>query len=340
MLINAAPDINSYAVMNYVSEKYIAFTKFLMSRSCAYGVFNTYYLGSNNVWELAKEVKINKVEANVVGETVGELTSIKIGKEIYSIPNTSGFATEAFVRNAIAEAELNGKDVDFTVYATKDEIKDLASTIYVDEKIASIKIPDSDLYKVDFNAPNFTEANAAYKAGKVLVLANAAPDTSSYAIMNYVRDDIISFTKFLMSRSCTYGSFNTYYLHSDNTWELSKEVKLNKVDAITDANNNINGIVIGKNTYDFDNFATNETINQINQNIENIQDTYVTNETLEQKNYVTEQHVSNTYITAQQAAETYVTTEQIETKVTDVIDSKIEDGVITVNVDSISYDTW
>ena len=100
--------------------------------------------------------------------------------------------------------------------------------------------------------------------------------------MNYVRDDLITFTKFLMSRSETYGSFNTYYLHSDNTWELAKEVKLNKVDAIVDNNNDITGLTIGKNTYEFDNFATTEVVNQINENIQNIENTYVTNETLEQ----------------------------------------------------------
>jgi CHASE3 domain sensor protein len=156
-----------------------------------------------------------------------------------------------------------------------------------------------------------------------------------------------------MSRSSTYGAFNTYYLHSDNTWELAKEVKLNKVEAVADADNNINGLVIGKNTYDFDHFATTETVNQIT---ENIQNTYVTNESLEQKNYVTEQHITENYITVQEAANTYVTnekvtevvtqevetvvTEQIETKVETVIQEKVDNGEIIVQSDSISYDTW
>ena len=38
------------------------------------------------------------------------------------IPSLDGYATETFVKNAIAEAELSGGDVDLSGYATKDEI--------------------------------------------------------------------------------------------------------------------------------------------------------------------------------------------------------------------------
>jgi hypothetical protein len=72
------------------------------------------------------------------------------------IPSLNGYATEEFVINKIAEAELNDKDVDLSGYATKEDIvnfvtKDevpsvegLASTTYVDEKVAAIKIPSID----------------------------------------------------------------------------------------------------------------------------------------------------------------------------------------------------
>ena len=95
-------------------------------------------------------------------------------------------------------------------------------------------IPEAEIYKVDFKAPDFAAAFEAYKNGKLLLLVNAAPDENSYAVMNYVREDKITFTKFLMSRSETYGAFNTYYLSPDNTWEVSKEVKLNKVEITED----------------------------------------------------------------------------------------------------------
>lgn len=59
------------------------------------------------------------------------------------LPSLDGFATEAFVRHAINEAELGDKIIELEGYATKDDIKDLASESYVDEKIATIKLPES-----------------------------------------------------------------------------------------------------------------------------------------------------------------------------------------------------
>lgn len=215
-------------------------------------------------------------------------------------------------------AKIPGADIDITQYYTKGEVDELITE----------RIPTPEFYIIDFNTPNFTEAIEAYNAGKLLLLTNAAPDVNSYAVMNYVRDDLITFTKFLMSRSGTYGSFNTYYLHNDNTWELAKEVKLNKVEAVVDSNNDIAGLTIGKNTYEFDNFVTTETVNQITENYITIQDaadTYVTNDK------VTE--------VVTQEVETVVT-EQIETKVETVIQEKIDAGEIAVKADAISYDTW
>jgi 3-isopropylmalate dehydratase small subunit len=176
VLINAVPDINSYAIMNYVRDDIISFTKFLMSRSGTYGSFNTYYLHNDGTWELAKEVKLNKVEITNDGD-------LQVGKQTLEIPSVDGFATEE----------------------------------YVDNKIGEIRLPEAELFVVDFNAPDFAAAVEAYNNGKFLVLANAAPDANGYAVMNYVRADLITFTKFLTSRSEAYGLFNTYYLSPANT---------------------------------------------------------------------------------------------------------------------------
>lgn len=143
------------------------------------------------------------------------------------------------------------QDIDLEGYATKE---------FVSEAIKDVTIPESEIYKVDFNAPDFTAAIDAYKNGKFLVLTNAAPDANGYAVMNYVRADLITFTKFLTSRSETYGAFNTYYLHSDNTWEVSKEVKLNKVEITTDGN-----LQVGKQLFEvpsIDGLATEEFVNR------------------------------------------------------------------------------
>lgn len=210
VLINAAPDINSYAVMNYVRDDIISFTKFLMSRSGTYGSFNTYYLHNDGTWELAKEVKLNKVEITNDGD-------LQVGKQTLEIPSVEGFATEE----------------------------------YVDNKIGEIRLPEAELFVVDFNAPDFAAAAEAYNNGKFLVLANAAPDVTGYAVMNYVRADLITFTKFLTSRSEAYGSFNTYYLSPANTWEVSKEVRLNKVEAnpSEEAIGELNKVRIGKEIF-------------------------------------------------------------------------------------------
>ena len=254
-----------------------------------------------------------------------------------------GLATEEFVKAKIAEAELADKDIDLDAYYTKSEVDALIPEV------------PTELYVVDFNAPNYTEAVTAYNNGKLLLLTNAAPDVKSYAMMNYVSEKYITFTKFLMSRSEAYGAFNTYYLRPDNTWEISDEVRLNKVEASVNADNTdeLVGITIGKDTYSFDNYATVNTVNEITQSIENIENTYVTNETLEQKNYVTEQYVTNNYITNETAAATYVTTEnitevvethvnevvtkEIETKVETVLQEKVETGEIIVNANAINY---
>ena len=52
------------------------------------------------------------------------------------IPSIEGLATENYVKNAIAEAELNDKEVDLTGYATKDDVA---------EAISKIEFPTTDL---------------------------------------------------------------------------------------------------------------------------------------------------------------------------------------------------
>jgi hypothetical protein len=162
------------------------------------------------------------------------------------IPSIAGLASEEFVTEAISNITfpesyddteirtiIDGKadkehtheqylteHQDISHLATKAELPSLdgyATETFVKEEINKIELPEDELYKVDFNNPNYAEAKAAYQAGKVLVLVNAAPDVNSYAMMNYVSDNYITFTKFLMSRSETYGAFNTYYLRNDNT---------------------------------------------------------------------------------------------------------------------------
>ena len=203
VLINAAPDINSYAVMNYVNDKYITFTKFLMSRSEAYGAFNTYYLGSDNVWEIAKEVKLNKVEANVNGEIAGELSTIRIGKEIFSIPSTDGFATEDFVHEMIAKAELDDKDVDLEAYYTKAEVDELIPDVtnlvtktefdIVQQQSASNNVKifqiDEELFDINQRIDNIDLTSYATKE-EVTAVEEKIPSTEGLATKQELDDAI------------------------------------------------------------------------------------------------------------------------------------------------------
>lgn len=58
------------------------------------------------------------------------------------IPSIEGFVTETYVKNAIAEAELNDKDVDLTGYATKDDIKNFIT------EVPSEYVTEAELTKV------------------------------------------------------------------------------------------------------------------------------------------------------------------------------------------------
>lgn len=291
--------------------------------------------------------------------------AIKTAVDAIKIPDVSGLATKEELQEAIDN--ITHPDVNLDGYATERWVNEqgfLKEHQDLSEYAKKSDIPEAELFIVDFNTPDYAAAVNAYNSGKLLILTNAAPDINSYAVMNYVSDNYVSFTKFLMSRSGTYGSFNTYYLHADNTWELAKEVKLNKVEAVADAGK-INGITIGKETYTLD-YATTETVNKLNQSIQNIENTYVTNETLEnnyvsneyiqQQSYVTNKYITDNYTTTEQLEATYVTnndvtelvtnevntvvTEQIETKITEVIQEKVEAGEFAIKADAINYDTW
>lgn len=311
--IGGTADLSNYYTKSEVNEK---IEEAIASIETPEVDLNNYYTKEEvntlipDISELATKEEVAAVEAKVDAIVIPEVPT-----KVSELQNDAGYITA----EDIPETDLSN-------YYNKTETENLIATA----------VHPTELFVVDYSAPDFAAAITAYNNGKLLLLTNAAPEGNGYAVMNYVRDDMITFTKFLMSIDGTYGSFNTYYLHSDNTWELAKEVKLNKVDATVNANNDITGLIIGKNTYDFDNFATTETVNQINETVQNIENTYVTNEILAEKNYVTNEQVKEVVTTEVET----VVTDQIETKVTEVIEQKIETGDINVNANAINYDTF
>ena len=192
-------------------------------------------------------------------DEAGAVSQIQIGNATIA-PNGAGIIDISTELTYVIQNEIGVYDgqisATLTNYATKKYVDDAIDNALTPDQLPDV-LPDvlpeilpsvmpdtSELYKVDFNNPNYAEAKAAYENGKLLVLINAAPDTNSYAMMNYVSDKYITFTKFLMSRSETYGAFNTYYLNSDNSWEVAKEVRLNKVEITSDGD-----LQVGKETY-------------------------------------------------------------------------------------------
>ena len=283
---------------------------------------------------------------------VSELTNDAGYITAADVPATdlSNYYNKTETENLIAEAveSIEHPIVDLEGYATEEWVNEqgfLKEHQDLSEYAKKSDIPEAELFVVDFTAPDFAAALEAYNNGKLLLLVNAAPDANGYAVMNYVRADLITFTKFLTSRSEAYGSFNTYYLHSDNTWEISKEVKLNKVEAnvADEPTAELTSLRVGKEVYklpDLANYVTNEILEQNYITQEEIANTYVTENHIV-NNYVTQEAAKNTYVTNEQVTEVVtnevntVVTEQIETKVETIIQEKVDTGEIKVN--SISY---
>ena len=62
------------------------------------------------------------------------------------IPSLNGYATETFVTNKIAEAQLSGGEVDLSTYATKEELNNKADKTAIPTKISQLE-NDSDYLK-------------------------------------------------------------------------------------------------------------------------------------------------------------------------------------------------
>lgn len=113
-------------------------------------------------------------------------------------------------------------------------------------------------YIVDYANPNYDEAVQAFNNGRTVFLKGAAPDPNSYALINYVSANYITFSKFLTSRRSTYAAFSSYYLKPDNTWDTGttasggqnvflKTVEANK--AIQDGDAPLCALEVGGSNY-------------------------------------------------------------------------------------------
>lgn len=137
----------------------------------------------------------------------GLTVAVKVGETLYEhregIITLPTFASETFVKEAIAEAELNDKEVDLSGYATKDDLNGLATEQFVINKVAEIDIPEvptkaSELendvgYITSADIPE-TDLSNYYDKTETETLVNEAingieiPDTSNFITMKDVED--------------------------------------------------------------------------------------------------------------------------------------------------------
>lgn len=111
-----------------------------------------------SVTGLATEQYVNeKIESITIPEV--DLTDYA---KLSDLPSIEGLATEAYVKNAIAEAELNDKDVDLSDYATKS---------YVTDAINNIELPSID------TAELATKVELAEVAAKIPAVDGLATET-------------------------------------------------------------------------------------------------------------------------------------------------------------------
>ena len=96
------------------------------------------------------------------------------------------YATETYVKNAIAEAELNEKEVDLSGYATKDDIKGFIKSIpaeYVTELELDAKGFLTEHQSLEGLATESYVIEAIPKADKTLSIDGAPADANTVGIM-------------------------------------------------------------------------------------------------------------------------------------------------------------
>jgi hypothetical protein len=104
------------------------------------------YITQEEFEELIKNVQIDPTQVRVIAneEIANALTVYSTTEEVNAaieqavsaikIPSLEGYATEGFVLQKIAEAQLEGEDIDLSAYATKEDIKDFVTSGWVENQ--------------------------------------------------------------------------------------------------------------------------------------------------------------------------------------------------------------
>lgn len=221
------------------------------------------------------------------------------------IPSHDGLATEAYVKNAIAEAQLADSEVDLTGLATKDElvlveakipsINGLASEQYVNDQVAAIKVPDkvSELendagYLTDIPDEYITESELATELTKI---EHPTVNLDGYATEDWVNDQ-----GFIKEIPEDYAKTEDLFSGSYN--DLSDRPEIPSIEGLATTeyvDNAIAGIEIPE--VSLNEYAKLSDIPDVSKFIKEIPAEYITEGELDAKGYITEHQPLTGYAT-------------------------------------------
>ena len=157
------------------------------------------YITQEEFEELIKNVQIDPAQVRVIAneEIASALTVYSTTEEVNTaieqavsaikIPSLEGYATEGFVTQKIAEAKLEGEDIDLSAYATKEDIKSKQDVISDLDTIRSgASLGATALQEIP------TEAMRQIAAEEVVKIVNSAD--SRYDTLKEISDWILSDT--------------------------------------------------------------------------------------------------------------------------------------------------
>ena len=244
-------------------------------------------------------------------------------------------ASKEFVLSKIAEAELADKDVDLSLYYTKQEVNALIPDVsnfiteqQLDDAIEKIEHPQVDL--TGYATEEYVDSAIA---------AISKPDLSEYAKKTdipsieglasetYVNEKLATITIPEVPTKISELENDLGFLteHQDISHLATKQEVLDAIAAIPPV--------------DLSDYAKISDLNNLQTNISN---TYVTNTILEQ-NYTTTEQLAATYATNEKVTEIVtkevevVVMQELDTKVSEVVQEKVEAGDIELAANKITY---
>lgn len=209
------------------------------------------YITREEFDELIKNVQIDPAQVRVIAneEITSALTVYSTTEEMnvaiseavskIVIPSTEGLASEEFVMEKIAEAKLEGDDVDLDIFVTKEEL---------DEKGFLTEIPEQSIR--DIAVETVSDSVSAFSAHVASVYATKI-EAEEYATV--AKEEAMSsasaYTDTKIKEVKNLIQNTGAYAHQPLTYDQYTELITNGTIEITDENGETNTIVYDDNTF-------------------------------------------------------------------------------------------